>query len=340
MSMAMTDLVENIAHKHSIDDFYLESNLALQGKSGATHRFDLVLNSRNGEKIRLAVLKEISEDFVKDVVTFNSYAEDCGIELKEVIVDRDLDKPEVELLSAFHITVTDSRSNRSVVTGSPVFGIPDLDRKLGPSITKGNIYMLSGKAGSGKSMLGAQFLISGARIGEKGAVILTDSKRPRFLTSAGHLPEFDQYHKEGMIEVIEISDAVAEMKSTMLSSPRGYGRFILKVAGDIKKGISASNIKRLVIDTITPLIIEDDDFVNRFLDELVMSDTIIFVVSGLRKSNLSFYGIEEYYVSGIIRLSNDLSMPRKVATIMKMRGSHFDRSPSYFRITDEGLVSG
>lgn len=338
MLAGTVDLVQIIARKHSLNDFDIENDLTLLGKSGTSHKFDLVIRSKNGEKSRLVVLKNISDDFVKDVTVFNSYAEDCGIEIKEVIVDRDLDEKEIDLLSVFHISATDLRSNPAAAECCATFGIGELDRKLGYSITKGNIYMLSGKAGSGKTMLCAQFLISGARLGEKGAIILTDSKKERFISAASHLPHFDEYHKDGVIEVIEISDVLQVMKTNLLSDPRNYGKFISKVTGDIRKGMVASNIQRLVIDTITPLIIEDGDFINHFFEELVMKDSVILVTSGLRKSDLSFYGIEEYYVSGIIKLNNEITLPRKKAVIVKMRGSQFDHTPYYFNITNQGFV--
>jgi circadian clock protein KaiC len=58
------------------------------------------------------------------------------------------------------------------------------------------------------------------------------------------------------------------------------------------------------------------------------------------KSDVSMYGIEEYFVSGVIKLEmEDPPAGIRKASIVKMRGGSYSPYPFYFKITTKGLVS-
>src|SRR5688500_17082130 len=64
----------------------------------------------------------------------------------------------------------------SVAKGSPVrpkvsTGIADLDNILGGGLTEKRAYLLEGTPGSGKTTIALQFLLEGARLGERGLYI-------------------------------------------------------------------------------------------------------------------------------------------------------------------------
>jgi len=48
------------------------------------------------------------------------------------------------------------------------FGVPGLDDILLGGLTRNRLYLIEGAPGSGKTTLGLQFLLEGARVGEKG----------------------------------------------------------------------------------------------------------------------------------------------------------------------------
>ena len=53
-------------------------------------------------------------------------------------------------------------------------GMEKLDEILGGGFVRGNTYLVSGEAGTGKSNLGLQYLSQGSRLGEKGLYVTFD----------------------------------------------------------------------------------------------------------------------------------------------------------------------
>lgn len=331
--------VARIAEQFELDnEFTWGSNVKLTGKSGAVHKFDLVVTSKKDESKKVAVLHGISEDLVSDIMKFNAIASDCGISLKALVVNKDLDDTEINLTHMYNIVTIDQRQESK--SKSDIFGVKELDESLGGAMRKGNVYMISGKTGVGKTTTATQFLVQGARVGEKGAIILTDTRGAEYVANAKTFTfGFEEYYKEGTIEVIELSDRIRELKEDVLESLKNRTRYISKLTGEISKIVVESRITRLVIDPITPMIVENDDFVNQFIMALAIPHTYILITSPVMKSDLSMFGIEEYFVSGVIKLEmEDPSAGIRKASIVKMRGGSYNPYPFYFKITSRGLV--
>lgn len=341
----MTDqpdpMISKVAELFSIRDYTVGNDVAISGRSGAKHKFDLVLESKSGQRTRLAVLDGISENLIKDIMVFNAYAEDCGIEVKAISVDRDLEDPEIHLLNTYHISVIDKRSEKIIKLRPIIFGISGFDRIINGAMRRGNIYMVSGKTGVGKTVLGLHFLVQGARQGEKGAVILTNQKRDTYIANAMQFSiEFDRFYKEGLIEVIELSERIRQLRRVLFEHKGNYGKYAKKLGKDIRDAVQGSKIQRLVIDPITPVIVENEDLINLMFNSLVVPQAMTLITSGARKSELSAYGIEEYYVSGIIKLESTDEMNRVMkATIPKMAGGFYEPFPFYYKITEDGIVN-
>ena len=332
--------IARIAEEFELDnEFTWGSNVKLTGKSGAVHKFDLVVTSKKDENVKVAVLRGISEDLVSDIMKFNAIASDCGISLKALVIDKDLDDTEINLTHMYNIITIDQR--QEIKSKSDVFGVKELDESLGGAMKKGNVYMISGKTGVGKTTTATQFLVQGARMGEKGAIILTDTRGAEYIANAKTFTfGFEEYYREGTIEVIELSDRIRELKEDVLESLKNRTRYINKLTGEINRIVIESNITRLVIDPLTPMIVENDDFVNQFIMSLAIPHTYVLVTSPVMKSDVSMYGIEEYFVSGVIKLEmEDPPAGIRKASIVKMRGGSYSPYPFYFKITTKGLVS-
>ncbi len=332
--------VDRVAEQFELDkEFTWGSNVKLTGKSGAVHKFDLVVTSKKDENVKVAVLHGISDDLVSDIMKFNAISSDCGISLKALVIDKDLDDTEINLTHMYNIVTIDQR--QGIRTKSDIFGVKEFDESLGGAMRKGNVYMVSGKTGVGKTTTATQFLVQGARMGERGAIILTDTRGAEYIANAKTFSfGFEEYYKEGTIEVIELSDKIRELKEDVLESLKTRSRYIDKLTGEINRIVVESNITRLVIDPLTPMIVENDDFVNQFIMALAVPHTYMLVTSPVMKSDVSMFGIEEYFVSGIIKLEmEDASSGIRKASIVKMRGGSFSPYPFFFKITTKGIVS-
>lgn len=67
------------------------------------------------------------------------------------------------------------------------FGIPGLDDVLCGGLTRNRLYLIEGAPGSGKTTLGLQFLLEGAKSGEKGLYItLSETEQELRESAASH----------------------------------------------------------------------------------------------------------------------------------------------------------
>src|SRR5512143_3006974 len=104
--------------------------------------------------------------------------------------------------SLFHMM-----SMRSEVNGMEArvsSGIPDLDLILGGGLTMHRTYLLEGTPGSGKTTLALQFLLAGAKAGEKGLYITLSE-------TASELREVARSHAWSL-EGIELFELVNEQR--------------------------------------------------------------------------------------------------------------------------------
>lgn len=226
-----------------------------------------------------------------------------------------------------------------------MFGIGEFDNAIQGAMRNGNVYMVSGKTGTGKTTLCTQFLAEGVRHGERVAIILTNAAATEYIANSKTFSfGFGEYYKNGAIEVIEMSNAFGNLKDGIIGSAtyKNTKKYITELSTQIKEIIAASDMRRVVIDPITPMLIDNDDFITQFFEALAIPHVYMLVTSEAIKSDISRFGYEEYHAAGVIKLENenaeDGSSGAKKATIVKMRGSGYDPMPFRFEITGDGIV--
>lgn len=327
------------------DAYEIKRDAEEEGISGTKHKVDvLLIPKQKGSKIALVWLGE--KDFSNEVMVFNSKSEDLNIPFKGALVSRNLSEKEKKFLEIYNIKPIDIReqirySPKVPTNNYPLFGIEEIDEKIGNAVRRGNVYMISGKTGVGKTTASIHFLVNGAKRGEKGAMILTDTRPTEFITNASSFSlGFESYYKSGMIEVMEFSDQIREMKYEILSNRKEERKFITKITTEIRKFVVANNISRLVMDPITPTLVGEDDFINVMLSGLSMPNIITIITSNVRATDVSFFGIEEYYCSGVIKLEfTDANYGTRRMSVLKMRGGSYDSKPFTYKITNDGIVA-
>jgi circadian clock protein KaiC len=343
-----SDFIQKVAIAFQVNpDLYeIKEGVEEEGISGNRHKIDfLMIPKEKGSKIALMRLGD--RDFSSEVMVFNSKTEDLNIPFKGILVERDLDERERKLLEIYNIKAVDIRKQASYSTdgsgslqGNPIFGVEAIDNRIGNSIKKGNLYMVAGKTGVGKTTTCLHFLVNGAKKGEKGAIILTDTRPTEFISNSSSFSfGFEAYYKARMIEILEFSDQIREMKYEILSNRKEEKKFITKITTEIRKFVVGNNISRLVIDPITPALVGEDDFINIMMNALAIPGVITLVTSNVRATDVSFFGIEEYYCSGVIKLEfADATYGTRTMSTIKMRGGSYDPTPFNYRITNDGIV--
>jgi circadian clock protein KaiC len=206
---------------------------------------------------------------------------------------------------------------------SPV-GIVELDKILDGGFPARSLILLSGNAGSGKTILSTQFLYNGAvKYGEKGVYVSFAENREAFYRNMLSLGmDMRSLERKGLFKFLDMV--------TM------QGKDALKIITEmVVKTTSELKAKRLVIDSLSGLLqtmgaAETRIFLHTVLGKVTESLGVTTIALGEipygeGKTGL---GVEEFVADGVIFLTHmgtAVSENRKLA-IVKMRGTPLDRA--------------
>ena len=209
-------------------------------------------------------------------------------------------------------------------------GIKGLDSLIEGGFPAPSVILVSGTAGSGKTTLAFQFLMSGAKRGEKGLYLSTLSERTewmlRFMSTYAF---FDPKYLEN--ETIIYEDIGREL--TDLDD--------MKIIIKINELIAEHTPQRIVIDPINVV----NNYVNnyrQFLFELVTllkNWSAVTLLTGEVKEGQKYPEDIAYTADGIISLimRSEGDIIKRYVQILKMRGTRHSMSNHPLEITDEGV---
>jgi KaiC/GvpD/RAD55 family RecA-like ATPase len=222
-------------------------------------------------------------------------------------------------------------------------GITDLDPLIEGGLREGKTYLVSGEPGTGKTVFGLQFLVSGLMEKEKGLYVAIDEKPADVVEQAVSLG----WDLAPFIESREflILDASAYF-STRVGEGANRGVDVERVVGDLRNYITRMGASRVVIDPVGPLLFSRDTAA-RALDQARM--LLYGLQANLSTTNLlttyaaerNGHGIEEYLLAGTFVLDLERTNGRYARTlaIEKMRSTALAPAQYGFTIVqDRGIV--
>ncbi len=177
-------------------------------------------------------------------------------------------------------------------------GIKTLDPLLGEGIPFGSSVLISGVAGTGKTILSLEFIYRGAKdFGEKGIFISFEETTDRLISTAKNMGwEIEEQIKKGNIEIVSIPQTEIMIEKHLLM---------------IKDRIEKMGAKRIAIDSASV-------FVHKIKDPQVVREKIFQLATLVQRAQgigffaidiyygtnkLSRFGVEETVVDGIILLT-------------------------------------
>lgn len=212
-------------------------------------------------------------------------------------------------------------------------GIPGLDELLEGGFPKGATILLTGGCGTGKTTFGVQFLYFGAKdYGENGVYISFEEEPEDIMRNMSgyewNLKELMEQRKIGILKT-ELHDFSA------------LKRFI-------ENSVDKFGAQRMVIDSLTllGLFMKEEYELRRGLIGLMRYlrkheiTTIVTSEVPLGSEKLSFFGIEEYAVDGVIKLYYRMvgSEFLRMIGIIKMRGTKHSTKLHPIEFTPQGMV--
>lgn len=230
-----------------------------------------------------------------------------------------------------------------------ITGIEGIDTMLRGGIPKGSTVLISGKIGTGKTIMGMQYLYNGVVDYDEPGVYVAVDERPEDLRKEAMDFGWDlkQLEKENKLIIVDVWSLIAELPSTekySISGEMSVDNIVSTVIG-LVNSISA---KRLVFDSIPALALQMDlevirKTLHRLSSLLLSIDCTSFLLTEIDEatSNISKYNIEEFLTRGVIVLDyKEISkgMFIRAVHVRKMRNVNHDLNWRPFEISSEGII--
>jgi circadian clock protein KaiC len=177
-------------------------------------------------------------------------------------------------------------------------GISKLDALLGEGIPLGSSLLVSGVAGTGKTVLGLEFLYRGAQAGEKGILFSFEETEDRLRAASRGLGwDIDREIDRGMVEIVFIPQPDILVERDLLM---------------IRERVEALGARRVVIDSVSvflhkvkdPQIAREKTFQLASIVQNAQAVGLFATDIPYGSSQLSRFGVEETVVDGVILLTS------------------------------------
>jgi len=214
-------------------------------------------------------------------------------------------------------------------------GTPGLDELfVSEGFREKSSVLVSGEPGAGKSIVALQFIYNGARLyGEAGIYVTSEQSVEKVKENAKSLGmDFSDLEKSGLVKIMKIPVT------------RGYEM----APDDMMKEIKREEVKRVAIDSITPLEYLATDLksfrvkVLNFIEMLTGYGVTLLVTAEKKKTDFDSmeFAPEDFLFDGLVlmgRLRKAVSFER-VLSIVKMRGTEHSEELHPVKISNKGLV--
>lgn len=216
-------------------------------------------------------------------------------------------------------------------------GISQLDALMGNGIPYGSTFLVSGVAGTGKTLLLLELIYKGAKeFGEKGIIFSFEETRERLISNAKGMGwQIEEQIKLGNIEIIFIPQPDIQIEKHLLM---------------MKDAIEKMGAKRIAIDSASVFVhkIHDPQIVREKVFQLAtlvqMAQAIGFFSTDIPygANKISRFGVEETVVDGIILLTaknNEKDLRReRYLEIYKLRNTAHVNGRHRMDIRPGGIV--
>jgi len=220
-------------------------------------------------------------------------------------------------------------------------GTPGLDALLGGGFPVRRNILIAGSAGTGKTMLGLQFINEGVKAGEPGLHISFEQDEDKLTKDCSEINiDIEALKKTGKFRVIGGAIGTVQQAQKQTKAKKE------DIHKEIRRVITELDAKRVVVDSVNLYFMLFTDPEKRdalaqlcsLLSELNCTALLTCEVKeGSR--NLSAHGFEEFVTDGVVsiyRIAFENTFERALSVI-KMRGIEHSKVIRAVKITNDGL---
>ncbi len=226
-----------------------------------------------------------------------------------------------------------------------ITGIAGFDQISEGGLPRGRSTLISGTAGSGKTVFGLQFIAVGVReFGEPGVVVtFEESPSDLFQNVRTFGWDMERMTKEGKVALV---DATPDLHGETVET----GSFDLSaLLARIEHAIRNTGAKRVLLDAIGGLFpqFSDGNVVRRELGRILGglrrlgATTIITMERTDEDGKIGRFGVEEFIADNVLVVRNRLELEKRRRTIeiLKFRGTQHHKGEFPFTIDKESAVT-
>jgi len=219
-------------------------------------------------------------------------------------------------------------------------GIPELDDLLNGGILQGDPLLVSGRSGSGKTMLALQYLLHSAQKGERGVYICIDDTPSKLMKISKAIGwDFEPLLKSGSVSFLDVTQYFST--EHMINAPLSVDRLV----DNILQFAQDKRITRACIDPCLPLcfLAQSKSDICYYIRKLLFRLQDYEWCTPLLTLNTDFAPWVSSYmsslVSGSIDLNHGIHESRRRLVIQKMSGTAVPiRQMAYDIIPKRGVV--
>jgi circadian clock protein KaiC len=225
-------------------------------------------------------------------------------------------------------------------------GIEGLDNILGGGIPRGNLVLIAGSVGTGKTTLCLEFLVRGAEKGERTLFLSVTEASAKLIENLSAFEFFrqDLITAGGLVfvDVPQVYDLLGLNHEELTVEEIDL---LLKAFLDLAREVGAH---RVVVDSLTSVCyrIRRDERIRDFMLKLSQGlaelgcTTLLVSEIGQSAGRYSLHGVEEAIVDGVILLGNARRQGDilRILQIVKMRGTSHSRAQYVMELTPIGLL--
>ncbi|MCR4335445.1 MAG: ATPase [archaeon] len=214
-------------------------------------------------------------------------------------------------------------------------GVKGFDELIAGGFPKGSTVLVSGGAGTGKTIFGLSYLYSGAKDFNEAGL---------YITLEGNLQNLIWNMESFGWDIKPLQDTNKfKIYKLNLHTTENVERQIEEELKVIAKLVKDMRCKRLVVDSTTALGVWIPEqgkmrhLLYSFADSLKELGCTTILIAETRGGKLDFsaFGVEEFLVDGVVSLY--FVPPNRSIFIRKMRGTNHSKTPHAFNISEIGI---
>lgn len=297
------------------------------------------------EKPETAPIGSAPESYIADAVLQLTYVQQHGRRIRYLEVVKSRGQEALNGLHTFRIgaggVTVYPRQKMPAVQPLPTayeeeraaFGVAELDEMLEGGVFRRSSTIVAGSSGTGKTQLCLQFLLAGARAGERGLLVSLEEPAFQLIASARNLAsDVDELVAAGMLAIINMSPLETDINEQIIT---------------VRQAIGDGGVKRLVLDSLSnyeDLLpdVEFKDYVYALLSFIKASGITALFTTEIREltavERVTTYGtsylLDNIIMLRFVELANSL---RRAIVVLKTRGSDHASDIREYVISGEGI---